>query len=211
MGPKLPQRLRLEKESLSFWRSNPLGTRSAPSGEPAVNRRLEKLTAQSWAVLFFERLWRAILPPLVVTSAFVSLSWTGIWLDAPSWARGLGIALFVLAISVSLLPARKLRWPTRKEALDRIDEASGLSLRPAASLADRLGNGAGNPITRRKASSVWSDPTPPSDTRSTGWGRSGSSTRTCPRRSSYTGPARRYRTRVCPRHTRKAPASRTDR
>jgi uncharacterized protein (TIGR02302 family) len=133
---------------LRFGRSNPLGdTNSAPGGEPPVNPRLEKLTAQSWAVLLFERIWRAILPPLVVAGAFVSLSWTGIWLDAPSWVRGLGIALTALGLFASLLPARKFRWPTRKEAVDRIDEASGLSLRPAASLADRLGNGEGNPVT----------------------------------------------------------------
>jgi uncharacterized protein (TIGR02302 family) len=128
-------------------RPNPLGTNSAPSVEPTVNRRLEKLITQSWAILLFERTWRAILPPLVIAGAFTSLSWTGIWLDAPSWARGLGIALTALGLFASLLPARDFRWPTRKEALNRIDEASGLSLRPAASLADRLGNGAGNPVT----------------------------------------------------------------
>jgi uncharacterized protein (TIGR02302 family) len=133
---------------LLIFRHKPLPRGYPRSGEPAAGGRLERLTARSKAVLLLERMWRAILPPLVVAGAFVSLSWTGIWLDAPSWARGVGIGLLALSLSASLLPARKFRWPRRKEALERIDDVSGLlSLRPAASLADRLGNGARDPVT----------------------------------------------------------------
>ncbi len=129
------------------FRHKPLPQDYPLSGEPAAAWRLQGLTARSKAVLLLERMWRAILPPLLVAGAFVSLSWTGIWLDAPSWARGAGIGLLALSLTASLLPARKFRWPRRKEALERIDDVSGLSLRPAASLADRLGNGARDPVT----------------------------------------------------------------
>ena len=45
------------------------------------------------------------------------------------------------ASSSLLLPLRKFRFPSRKEALDRIDRVSGLASRPAAVIDDRLGNG----------------------------------------------------------------------
>jgi uncharacterized protein (TIGR02302 family) len=115
--------------------------------DAAINPRLEWLVAKVQAILLFERIWRAILPPLVVTGAFVSISWTGVWLDAPHWARGLGILVLALGLTAALLRLRGFRWPSRKEALQRIDQTSGLSLRPAAVIADRLGNGVNNPVT----------------------------------------------------------------
>ena len=122
-----------------------------PTQEAAVSR-LETLSRRARAVLLLERMWRTILPPLIAGGAFVSLSWTGIWLDAPSWLRGAGTVLFAFGIAASLLPLREFRWPTRKEAVNRIDEVSALSLRPAASLADRLGNGGDDPVT----AALWS-------------------------------------------------------
>ncbi len=63
----------------------------SPVGEAIANQRLERLAAKASALLLFERAWRVVLPPLVVAGAFVCVSWTGLWLDAPRWARGLGV------------------------------------------------------------------------------------------------------------------------
>ena len=54
----------------------------------------------------------------------------------------------LLGIVVALLPLREFRFPSRKEALVRIDRISGLASHPAAVIDDRLGNGANDPATR---------------------------------------------------------------
>ncbi|MGH6839367.1 MAG: TIGR02302 family protein [Methylocella sp.] len=120
----------------------------SPNGEAIANPRLERLAAKARAILLFERAWRIALPPIVVLGIFVCVSWTGLWLDAPRWARGLGVLALALGLAVALLPLRKFRWPSRKGALDRIDRVSGLASHPAAVIDDRLGNGTSDPATR---------------------------------------------------------------
>ena len=117
-------------------------------GERAANPRLERLAAKARAILIFERAWRIVLPPLVVLGVFACVSWTGLWLDAPRWARAFGVVALGLGLVVALLPLREFRLPSRKDALDRIDRVSGLVSHPAAVIDDRLGNGAGDPATR---------------------------------------------------------------
>ena len=119
-----------------------------PSGGDATNPRLEGLLFKARAVLLFERIWRLVLPPLIVAGVFVCVSWTGVWLDAPHWVRGLGVLVLAAAAVIALLPLRTFRFPSRKEALTRIDRVSGLASRPAAVIDDRLGNGVNDPATR---------------------------------------------------------------
>ncbi|MGA7385220.1 MAG: TIGR02302 family protein, partial [Methylocella sp.] len=71
-----------------------------------------------------------------------------LWLDAPHWARAVGVLALVLGLAASLLPLREFRLPSRKEALDRIDRVSGLASHPASVIDDRLGNGTSDPATR---------------------------------------------------------------
>jgi uncharacterized protein (TIGR02302 family) len=118
-----------------------------PSG-PLANRRLEQLILQARAVLLFERLWRLLAPPLMVIGAFVCLSWTGIWFEAPHWARGLGVLCLAAGVLAALLPVLKFRFPSRKDALTRLDQVSDRALRPAAILEDRPANAAGDLATR---------------------------------------------------------------
>lgn len=131
---------------LGRWKS--LRPNRSPRGDAIANPRLERLAAKARAILFFERAWRTAVPPLVVLGFFVCVSWTGLWLDAPRWARGLGVLVFSLGLAVALLPLGKFRLPSRKEALDRIDRVSGLASHPAAVIDDRLGNGTSDPATR---------------------------------------------------------------
>ncbi len=120
----------------------------SPRGEAIANPRLERLAAKARAILLFERAWRIVLPPLVVLGFFACVSWTGLWLDAPQWARAFGVLALVLGLAVALLPLREFRLPSRKEALDRIDHVSGLVSHPASVIDDRLGNGTRDPATR---------------------------------------------------------------
>lgn len=118
------------------------------AAEPGAHSRLERLVAKARAILLFERMWRIVVPPLLVLGLFICLSWTGLWLEAPHWARGLGVFAFAAGVLAAVLPLRKFRFPSRKEALERIDRVSGLRQRPAAVLEDRLGNATGDPATR---------------------------------------------------------------
>ncbi|MBO0732845.1 MAG: TIGR02302 family protein [Methylocapsa sp.] len=113
----------------------------------ALDPGLKRLVLKARAILLFERAWQALLPPSIVAGAFVSLSWAGVWLAAPHWLRELGVVAGAICLAASLLPLRRFRWPSCKEALERIDQASGLAFWPATVLADRLGNGGNDPMT----------------------------------------------------------------
>jgi len=117
------------------------------AAEPSASRRLERLVATTRASILFERTWRIVLPLLVVAGVFVVASWTGLWPLLPHWARGLGVLGFGFALGACLLPLRRFRFPGRREALARLDRASGLASRPAEVLDDRLANRSSDPAT----------------------------------------------------------------
>ena len=65
-------------------------------------RQLDRLVARARAVLFWEQLWRALVPPLVVVGLFVAVSFAGLWLEiGPLW-RELGVGLFGIALVAAL-------------------------------------------------------------------------------------------------------------
>jgi uncharacterized protein (TIGR02302 family) len=117
------------------------------SGGKAPLRRLERLVTFASAALFWERLWRAAIPPFIVIGLFVFVSFAGLWLDVGRAWRILGVALFILVLAASLLPLFGLGRPSRKEALARIDQRSGLAHNPASDLDDDVAN-ADDPTTR---------------------------------------------------------------
>ncbi|WP_374306343.1 TIGR02302 family protein [Methylocella sp.] len=120
---------------------------AGPPHEDDASARFERLVRRARAVLLFERLWRLAAPVLIVVGLFLIASFLGLWLEAPRFVRPLGLAVFILALAFALWPARKLRLPTRAQAISRIDRASGLKARPAAALDDRLGNSGEDPAT----------------------------------------------------------------
>lgn len=125
---------------------------SAPYGWRAyVRARLDSLVRQSRWALFVERLWRALFPVLVVIGLFVGLSWTGLWLALPAWAGPLGIIVFAAAAVWASGDLLKLRWPTREEALARVERSSGRQHRPLTALEDDLSVGAENP----QSQAIW--------------------------------------------------------
>ena len=125
-----------------FWDKADASSTAHPAAAPteAANPRLEGLVGRARALLLFERGWRLLAPPLIILGLFVCLSWAGVWLETPHWARAAGVGVFALGLGLSLLPLRNFHVPARREALERIDRVSGLTQRPAAVLDDRLGN-----------------------------------------------------------------------
>ncbi|PVB62127.1 TIGR02302 family protein [Labrenzia sp. 011] len=113
-----------------------------------IRSRLETLVRHSRTVLFVERLWRALLPVLVVAGVFVGLSWLGLWLMLPAWAGLAGVICFAIAGIWAAKDLFRLSWPTRDEALARVEKASGTVHRPLSTLEDDLSVGAENPESR---------------------------------------------------------------
>ncbi len=110
--------------------------------------RPRRLAFLAWGALAFERLARALLPAALVIAFFVALSWTGLWLGAPSLARILGVSALAAALATALYRLRGLSWPGAGEARDALD--AGDPAAPAAALADHLAND-GDPRT----ASLW--------------------------------------------------------
>ncbi|TYC52592.1 TIGR02302 family protein [Rhodobacterales bacterium] len=147
---------RLEPEALLSPTDSDQGPERTPRSSSQgwrqfVRTRLDRLVRHSRWALFAERLWRALLPVLVVVGLFVGLSWSGLWLALPIWAGPIGIALFAAAALWFARDLLSLRWPTREEALSRVETSSGQTHRPLTALEDDLSVGAGNP----ESQAIW--------------------------------------------------------
>ncbi|WP_269584941.1 TIGR02302 family protein [Roseibium sp. Sym1] len=116
-----------------------------------IKARLDRLVGQSRWALFVERLWRALLPVFVVVGLFVGLSWLGLWLILPAWAGPLGVIVFAGAALYAARDLLNLRWPSREDALSRVEKASGFQHRPLTALEDELSVGSGNP----ESQAIW--------------------------------------------------------
>ncbi|MEA2839904.1 MAG: hypothetical protein QOF41_1234 [Methylobacteriaceae bacterium] len=123
-----------------------------PGREEAGQRRLRRLVATARAALAWEHIWRAAAPVLTLIGLFLAASWAGAWQVLPHWARVGGLALFGLAILFVLWREARLRWPSRPEALARLDHDSGVPHRPASALEDTLANQSSDPATQ----ALWS-------------------------------------------------------
>jgi len=113
-----------------------------------VKTRLDRVVRQSRWALFFERFWRALLPVLVVIGIYVGLSWLGLWLSLPAWAGPLGIVVFVGAAAWAAKDLYRLAWPTRDDALARVEKSSGFQHRPLTALEDELSVGSDDPASQ---------------------------------------------------------------
>ena len=113
---------------------------SQPAREPDAVARLQLMQALQRAqyAIAWERAWPGIARVLSVVGLFLVVSWAGLWLGLPFLARAIGVGLFALAAVAALFPFTRFRWPTREEALGRLDRGTGIRHRPATALTDTL-------------------------------------------------------------------------
>ena len=113
---------------------------SQPAREPDAVARLQLTQALQRAqyAIAWERAWPGIARVLSVVGLFLVASWAGLWLGLPFLARAIGVGLFALAAVAALFPFTRFRWPTREEALGRLDRGTGIRHRPATALTDTL-------------------------------------------------------------------------
>ena len=86
----------------------------------------------------WERAWPNLARLLTVVGLFLVVSWAGLWLALPFIARAIGLVVFAGVAIAALLPLIRFRWPSREEALGRLDRSSGIRHRPATTLTDTL-------------------------------------------------------------------------
>ncbi len=68
--------------------------------------RLDRLVAFARAALLWEKLWRAIVPPLLIVGLFLAVSFAGLWLEVGGLWRMIGVVLFASPSS-----PRSFRFP----------------------------------------------------------------------------------------------------
>jgi len=113
---------------------------SKPAREPDAAARLQLTQALQRAkyAIAWERAWPGLARLLSVIGLFLVVSWVGLWLALPFVARVVGVALFELLPLGAMFPLARFRWPTREEALGRLDRGTGIRHRPATALTDTL-------------------------------------------------------------------------
>jgi uncharacterized protein (TIGR02302 family) len=115
--------------------------------DPALTRAFaRKVRLSTWA-LFFERLWPRLWLLIGVVALFAGLSLTGAWTTLAPLVHQAVLAAFTIAAIAAVIYAACAPWPTRDEAVRRIERRSGVAHRPASSYEDTLTAQTGNPET----------------------------------------------------------------
>lgn len=106
--------------------------------DAAARLQLTQAIQRSQYAIAWERGWPHLARLLTVIGLFLAMSWAGLWLALPFIARAVGLGLFVVLLLAALLPMVRFRWPSREQALSRLDRSSGIRHRPATELTDTL-------------------------------------------------------------------------
>jgi uncharacterized protein (TIGR02302 family) len=120
--------------------SGPTPDSPEPERSPeAVSRlRIAQALRRAEFAIAWERSWPHLARFLTVAGLFLVLSWAGLWLILPFTARAVGLGLFVALALAALFPLSGFRWPSRQDALGRLDRGTGIRHRPATALTDTL-------------------------------------------------------------------------
>jgi uncharacterized protein (TIGR02302 family) len=120
--------------------SGPTPDSPRPEQSPETVSRLriaQALRRAEWAMAW-ERSWPHLARFLTVAGLFLVLSWAGMWLILPFAARAVGLGIFLALALAALSPLVWFRWPSRQDALSRLDRSTGIRHRPATTLTDTL-------------------------------------------------------------------------
>jgi uncharacterized protein (TIGR02302 family) len=116
---------------------------SPPAAQQAFER---KINLGKWA-LFFEKLWPRAWVVFGLAGLFIAVSLAGVWQRLPELPHKILLALFGLAFVIAILALLRVRWPTREDAIRRVERSSGIKHRPASSYEDTLTLNADDPRT----------------------------------------------------------------
>ena len=98
----------------------------------------EKKVRWGTRALYLERLWPRLWLIVGVVGLFVLASLAGFWIEAGQLAHKLALAAFAVALVGAFVYAARVQWPSREDAIRRIEQRSGFPHRPATSYEDTL-------------------------------------------------------------------------
>jgi len=117
-----------------------------PVSEPRL--RLARALKRARGSILWERLWPALAALATAVGLFLALSWAGLWLVVPPVGRAVGVGIFGLLVLAAVIPFIRLRVPSHRDALNRVDKVSGEPHRPATALTDTMAANADDPIAQ---------------------------------------------------------------
>lgn len=126
----------MNPETLLFKRSPQPPAPGA--SDPAARLQLSRAVQRARLALAWERLWPHLARVLTLAGLFLAVSWIGAWVTLPLVGRAIGLLVFAALLIAALVPLIWFRWPTRSDALLRLDRGSGVKHRPATTLTDTL-------------------------------------------------------------------------
>jgi uncharacterized protein (TIGR02302 family) len=118
--------------------ANPDPTEPTRNPDAVSRLKLTQALQRARYAIAWERSWPHLARFLSIAGLFLVASWAGLWLALPFVGRAIGLGLFVVAALGALYPLARFRWPSREEALGRLDRGSGIRHRPATALTDNL-------------------------------------------------------------------------
>jgi uncharacterized protein (TIGR02302 family) len=121
---------------LSGATSDPQGP--SREGDGLARLKLKEALQRAKFAIAWERAWPPLARLLTVVGLFLVVSWAGIWLSVPFLVRAIGFSMFVVLALAAASSMLWFRWPSRAEALSRLDRGSGIRHRPATSLGDTV-------------------------------------------------------------------------
>ena len=104
----------------------------------AAPRILERKIGLARLALGLERLWAALLWPMLIAGVLAVLVVSGLLPMLPPIARYGAVVLFLTAYLWSMRAAFGVKWPSRDEAIRHLEVSAGLAHRPVGTLNDRL-------------------------------------------------------------------------
>jgi uncharacterized protein (TIGR02302 family) len=108
-------------------------------GTDAISRlQLKQAVRRAEYAIAWERGWPHLARVVTVGGLFLVVSWAGLWLALPFLARAIGLGVFAVLALAALFPILWFRWPSRQQALSRLDRGTGIRHRPATALTDTL-------------------------------------------------------------------------
>ena len=88
-------------------------------------------------------------PPLGIVGLFIGAALLDVFSYLPGWLHTLALLGITSLLGYTLFKgARSLRWPNQRDAVRRIERASGLEHRPLEALQDKLPEGMTDPTSR---------------------------------------------------------------
>ena len=126
---------------------------ATPAQTSAAEARIAGTISKARLALGFERVWAALHWPLLMGMVAVALVVSGLLLRLHPWPRAAVLAILVFALFWSLRDVIRVRWPTRQDAMRRVEEKSGLSHRPVSAREDRLAEESAGPLQK----AIWEE------------------------------------------------------